>query len=158
MSPHTEPSLRSADSTKEGGGASGVSDIARVDRLAPFLAERGGLPVASAAAEFARLLELPGDSLYLQIVASAPGATLTLQRRAVDRAMLCVPSAFCCGAGRPEHPPAHGYVMVLWAQSAVYTHYEATCPVNVEHIALVVNGRLVALTLEDLPVTLDLTA
>jgi hypothetical protein len=154
----TEHSPCSVDRSQEGGGASGISDRARIDRLAPYLAQHGGLPVATIAAEFARLLDLAGPSLYLQVVASAPGATLTLQPQDSRRAMLCVANGFCCGAGQPDQLPEGGHIMVLWSRSAVHTRYEATCPTNVQQITVVANGRLISLTVEELPVTLNLTA
>jgi hypothetical protein len=140
-----------------GGGASGVADVARAASFATRLAEFGGLSVADATAEFTRLLASDGLSLYLQIAAAAPGATLTIRREDVTRAMLCVPGAFCCATGQPSAEPSpKAFVMVLWSRSATHREFEATCPVSARRVSLVINGRLLNVTPEGLPLTYDL--
>ena len=154
MSLDTEqPQLRS-EVPSNGGGAGGFSELGRASNLATRLADLGGLSVADTAAEFARLLTLDGPSLYLQISAATPGATLTLVHQEVARATLCIPQGFCCAAGIPTaHPPDHPYVMVLYCRHAAAQHLEATCPTTARRISLVINGRLRALSPEELPLT-----
>lgn len=124
--------------------------------MATRLADLGGLSPADATAEFSRLLASLGLSVYLQVSASAPGAKLTLARGDVPRATLCVPDGFCCGAGQPSGDPDAPYVIVLWCRSATHQEFEGTCPSSARRMALVVNGRLRNVALEDLPLTYEL--
>ena len=157
MTMGTDQAPRRTDASEGGGGAGGVADLARAANLAVRLAEFGGLPAADAIAEFMRLLASDGLSLYLQIAASAPGAKVTIVRQDVARAMLCVPGAFCCGAGQPnEDPSREAFVMVLWSRSATHREFEATCPSSVRRVSLVINGRLHDVAPEALPLTYDL--
>jgi hypothetical protein len=140
-----------------GGGAAGFEDVEGATSFVPRLAALGGLSVADASAEFARLLALEGTSLYLQIDAPTAGATLVVVPHDAARATLCVPQAFCCAAGRPAtDSPARAYVMVLWCRSRTAQRFEAACPTSVRRISVVANGRLRALDPDELPLTLDL--
>ena len=153
----TEKIPQRTEASEGGGGAGGVADLARAASFATRLAEFGGLSAADATAEFTRLLASEGLSLYLQIAAAAPGATLTIVRQDVARATLCVPGAFCCAAGQPNEEPSHGaFVMVLWSRSATHREFEATCPSSVRRVCLVINGRLLNVAPEGLPLTYDL--
>jgi hypothetical protein len=152
----TEQPPERTDSHNEGAGASGVADLDRAAILATRLAEFGGLSVADATAEFTRLLAYKGPTVYLQVAASAPGATLTLLRQDGVRAMLCVPNGFCCGAGPGATPPGASIVMVLWCRSTIHKQFEATCPSSTRRISLIINGRLHEVAPEELPLTYDL--
>ena len=157
MSPGTDELLSQAQPSRGGGGAAGFADVEHVTGFATRLAALGGLSVAAASAEFARLLALDGTSLYLQIAAPTAGATLELVHHDAARATLCVPQAFCCGAGQPAtNPPDRAYVLVLWCQSMTDQRFEAACPDIVRRISVVVNGRLLAVDPENLPLTLGL--
>jgi hypothetical protein len=157
MSSGTDEMLSQAQPFRRGGGASGFADVERATSCATQLAALGGLSVTAASAEFARLLALDGTSLYLQIAAPPAGATLEVVHHDAPRATLCVPQAFCCGAGQPAtDPPDRAYVMVLWCQNITEQHFEAACPDTVRRISVVANGRLVAVDPEELPLTLDL--
>ena len=156
MSPESDELRARTPPSRGGGGASGFADIEHATSLATKLSAQGGLPVDATAAEFARLLALDGISLYLQVAAPTAGAKLSLVPDDSARATLCVPEAFCCGAGRPTNP-GHTYVMVLWCQNVVDQRFEATCPTFVRRITVVTNGRLLAIEPDDLPLTLDLT-
>ena len=153
----TEQIPQRTEASEGGGGAGGVADLARAASFATRLAEFGGLSATDATAEFTRLLASNGLSLYLQIAAAARGAKLTIIRQDVERAMLCVPSAFCCAAGQPKEDPSCGaFVMVLWSRSATHREFEATCPSSVRRVSLVINGRLFNVAPEGLPLTYDL--
>ena len=105
MSPGTVELLSRAQPSQGGGGAAGFADLEQAAKLATRLAAHGGLSVPDASLEFARLLALDGCSLYLQIAAPSVGATLSLVHHDAARATLCVPQAFCCGAGQPAGTP-----------------------------------------------------
>jgi hypothetical protein len=156
MSPGTDELLSRAQPSQGGGGAAGFADLEQAAKLATRLAAHGGLSVPDASLEFARLLALDGCSLYLQIAAPSVGATLSLVHHDAARATLCVPQAFCCGAGQPAGTPDRAYVLVLWSQSMTAQRFEAACPTNVRRISLVANGRLLAVKPEELPLTFDL--
>jgi hypothetical protein len=157
MSPGTEELLSQAQPFRRGGGASGFADVERATSCATQLAALGGLSVAAASAEFARLLALGGTSVYVQITAPTAGATLEVVHHDAPRATLCVPQAFCCGAGqRATDPPDRAYVMVLWCQNITEQCFEAACPNTVRRITIVANGRLNAVDPEKLPLPLDL--
>jgi len=157
MTMSTDQIPQRTEGSEGGGGAGGVADPARAASFATRLAEFGGLSAAEATAEFTRLLASDGLSLYLQIAAAAPGAKLTIVRQDVARAMLCVPRCFCCAAGEPNEEPSRGaFVMVLWSRSATHREFEATCPSSVRRVSLVINGRLLNVAPEGLPLTYDL--
>ena len=156
MTMGTDQIPQRTEATEGGGGAGSVADLARAASFAARLAEFGGLSAADATAELTRLLASDGLSLYLQIAAAAPGAKLTIVREDVARATLCVPSAFCCAAGQPNEPTLGAFVMVLWSRSATHREFEVACPSSVRRISLVINGRLLNVAPEGLPLTYDL--
>ena len=155
----TDQVPRRTDGSEGGGGAGGVADLTRASSFVTRLAEFGGLSAADATTEFTRLLASDGLSLYLQIAAAAPGAQLRIVRQDVARAMLCVPGAFCCAASQSNEEASHGaFVMVLWSRSATHREFEATCPSSVRRVSLVINGRLLNVPPESLPLTYDLVS
>jgi len=157
MNPGTDERFSQAQPSQGGGGAAGFDDVEGATSFVPRLAALGGLSVAKASAEFARLLALEGTSLYLQVDAPTAGATLVLVPHDDARATLCVPQAFCCAAGRPAtDSPARAYLMVLWCRSLTAQRFEAACPTGVRRISVVANGYLRALDPDDLPLTLNL--